>query len=145
MSNENKLLTELLDLKHVRVTKYQLKGSNGIEVKVESSLKAAICPECQSPSDRVHEVSPEQKLRDLSIWQRRCWLLYQPRRFKCERCQNTFVERVGWREGGLNYTVRYETFLYERVRRETMAQVAKDEGLSEDIVAGVFARLAKKK
>lgn len=105
----------------------------------------AICPECQSPSERVHEVSPEQKIQDLSIWQRRCWLRYQPRRFKCERCASTFVERVARREGGLNYTVRYETFLYERVRRETIAQVAKDEGLSEAIVAGVFERRAKKK
>jgi transposase len=145
VSNENRLLTELLDLKHVRVLAYQLKGSSEIEVKVESTLSVAICPACQSPSERVHEVSPEQRIRDLSLWQRRCWLRYQPRRFKCGRCENTFVERVVWREGGLNYTVRYETFLYERVRRETIAQVAKDEGLSEDIVAGVFERLAKKK
>jgi transposase len=145
MSNENRLLSELLDLKHVRVLAYQLKGSGDIEIKVESTLSVALCPECQSPSDRVHEVSSEQKIRDLSLWQRRCWLRYEPRRFKCERCQSTFVERVAWRESGLNYTIRYETFLYERVRRETIAQVAKDEGVSEDIVTGVFERLAKKK
>ena len=49
-----------------------------------------------------------------------------------------------WREPGLDYTMRYEQALYEKVRRESVAQVARDEGLSEDIIQGIFERRAKK-
>jgi hypothetical protein len=41
--------------------------------------------------------------------------------------------------------VRYEHALYEKVRRESVAQVAQDERLSEDIIQGIFERWAKKR
>jgi len=49
-----------------------------------------------------------------------------------------------WREPGLTYTNRYEQYLYERARREPIAQIAQDEQVSEDIVQGIFERRAKK-
>ncbi len=59
-------------------------------------------------------------------------------------CQDTFVERVLWREPDLDYTVRYEQALYQRARREPISQIAESEQLSEDIVQGIFERGAKK-
>ena len=41
------LLTELLGLPQVWVSHYQLLGSEQIELTVESSLPAAICPDCR--------------------------------------------------------------------------------------------------
>ena len=70
---------------------------------------------------------------------------YRPRRFDCATCNNTFVERVVWREAGLDYTVRYEQAVYEKVHRESVAQAAHDERLSEDIIQGIFEREAKKR
>jgi hypothetical protein len=80
----------------------------------------------------VHEVSEPQMHQDLSIWNRRCWLQYAPRRFECERCGNTLVERMLWREPGLDSIRRYEQAVYERARRKPVAQIAQSEGLSED-------------
>ena len=138
------LLTELLGLSHVRVTHYRLSGSDRIEIRVESDLPAAICPECQHVSTVAHDTSEPQLLRDLPIWGRRCWLEYAPRRFKCVRCEHTFVERVTWREACQAYTHRYTEFIYQRARREPMAQIARDEQLSEDSVRGLFELEAKK-
>jgi hypothetical protein len=45
----------------------------------------------------------------------------------------------------LDYTIRYEQAIYEKVRRESVAQVAQDERLSEDIIQGIFERWAKKR
>lgn len=137
------LLTELLELPNVQVTHYQLVGSERINLFVESTLDAAVCPNCNQASTKRHDVGQPQMIRDLSISNRRCWLHYAPRRFKCETCQDTFVERVAWREPGLNYTTRYEQAIYERARRESISQVTKDEGLSEDIVQGIFERWGK--
>lgn len=138
------LLTELLDLSNARVVHYQLVGPGRLNIFVESTLEVAICPDCGQVSEERHDVGKAQMIRDLPIWNRRCWLSYSPRRFKCATCQDTFVERVVWREPGLNYTIRYEQSIYERSRREPIAQVAKDEWLSEDIVQGIFERWAKK-
>lgn len=140
----NDLLAELLDLPNVRVTHYQLVGEQRLNLFIESTLTAAVCPNCQQLSLTVHQVGEAQLLRDLPIWNRRCWLWYAPRRFKCETCATTFVERVLWREPGLDYTTRYQQFVYARTRREPIAQIAHDEQLTEAIVQGIFERGAKK-
>lgn len=141
---DNQLLTELLGLPQVRVTRYELLGRDRIQLSVESTVEVAVCPDCQLVSFTLHETSKPQLIRDLPIWQRRCWLHYAPRRFKCMSCQDTFVERVLWREPDLDYTVRYEQALYQRARREPISQIAESEQLSEDIVQGIFERGAKK-
>jgi transposase len=145
MGQQYDWLAELLDLPNVRVIHFQLVGSQRLNVVVESISEAALCPRCQQPSLIVHDQGEAQMIRDLPIWNRRCWLSYRPRRFDCVTCDHTFVERVAWREPGLDYTVRYEHALYEKVRRESVAQVAQDERLSEDIVQGIFERWAKKR
>jgi len=139
------LLTELLDLPNIRVNHYQLVGQQRLNLFIESTAPAAVCPDCQQLSLGVHQIGEPQLLRDLPIWNRRCWLRYAPRRFKCESCATTFVERVGWRESGLDYTTRYAQFIYERTRREPLAQIAQTEGLTEAIVQGIFERGAKKR
>lgn len=142
---EYPLLTQLLELPPVHVTHYQLVGAERINIFIESTLEAALCPDCGQLSTHQHDVGPPQLIRDLSISNRRCWLRYAPRRFKCAACEHTFVERVAWREPGLKYTTRYERAIYERTRREPIAQIAQDERLSEDIVQGIFERGAKKR
>jgi transposase len=142
---EYPLLTQLLELPNLRVTHYQLVGAERINIFVESALDAAICPDCGQLSTQQHDVGRPQMIRDLSLSNRRCWLRYAPRRFTCAACHHTFVERVAWREPGLKYTTRYERAIYERTRREPIAQIAQDEILSEDIVQGIFERWAKKR
>jgi transposase len=139
------ILTELLNLSNVKVVHYQLVGPGRINLFVESTLPTALCPDCQRPSSSVHDLGEPQMLRDLPIWDRRCWLRITPRRFKCANCHNTFVERLTWREPERDYSLRYEQHLYQRARKEPLTQVAKDEGLSEEAVQGIFERWAKKR
>lgn len=138
------VLTDLLGLPHVEVTHYRIEGTYRIDLTVETTLPAAICPHCQQVSSLVHDTSPPQRLRDLPIWGRRCWLVYAPRRYDCVPCGRTFVERVTWREPGQDYTQRYSEHIYERARLEPVAQIARTERLSEEIVQGLFERGAKK-
>jgi transposase len=137
-------LTELLDLANVRVIHYQLVGPNRLNLFIESTLAAAMCPDCQQLSCLVHDRGEPQFIRDLSIWNRRCWLQYAPRRFACATCDTTFVERLAWREPTRDYTTRYEQYLYERACQEPVTQIAQAERVSEDVVQGIFERWAKK-
>jgi transposase len=140
-----RMLTDLLGLPNVTAVSYQLVTAERIEVHIESSLDTAVCPDCQRVSTQHHDTAEPQALRDLSIWDRQCWLRYAPRRFTCATCHSTFVERVAWREPGFAHTLRYAQHIYERTRHQDMAQVAQDEGLSQDTVRGIFERWAKKR
>jgi transposase len=137
--------SELLGLPNMQAVSYQITSTERIEVLIESSLEAAVCPECQHLSTQIHDTAEPQMIRDLAIWDRQCWLRYAPRRFACATCHKTFVERVAWREPGLAYTVRYAQSIYQRTRREDLAQIAHDEGLSQDTVRSIFERGAKKR
>ena len=141
---ESELLSELLGIPNVRVSHYEKVGQQQLTVYIESTSPAGVCPECEQLSLNVHQIGEVQLLRDLPIWNRRCYLGYAPRRFKCKNCEHTFVEKVSWRESGLDYTVRYAASVYQRTRQEPLAQVAQAEGLSEAIVQGIFERGAKK-
>jgi transposase len=143
--DENKILTQVLGIKQLEVTGSTIEGREEIHLKVEPDLKVAACPDCGEISLHEHDRGDEQRIRDLAVAERRCWLEYRPRRFRCERCQKTFVERVEWRRTGMGYTTRYERYIYLRSRREPISQVAQDEGLSEEAVQAIFEDWAKKR
>lgn len=138
-------LEEVLGIAGVQVTGWQSQGTQMIRLRVKSRNEYGVCPECGKLCATTHDIGAEQLIRDLAMSGKRCWLIYRPRRYECERCERTFVERVGWKSPELNYTLRYEEHIYGRGRRETLADVARDERLSEDVVGNIFERWAKKK
>jgi transposase len=142
--NNNEFLNELLHLEKLQVRRAEFAGAEQVTFFVESIFAAAICPHCNQVSTKVHDLSATQMIRDLSIGERRCYLSYQARRFDCQQCHKTFVERVDWKRPGVSYTLRYEKYIYQRARKEAVSQIAEDEGLSEEMVQTIFEQRAKK-
>lgn len=143
--NNNELLNKLLGISKLLVMKSDFIGEEKVHLEVASTLAVASCPDCGQVSDLVHDESEAQMVRDLSIAERQCYLVYRARRFKCEHCKKTFVERVEWKRPNVGYTERYERYVYQRVRRENVSQVAQDEDLSEETVQAIFEQRAKKR
>ena len=143
--NNNNFLDQLLGIPNLCVLRSEFSGDDQVILFVESTVPVASCPDCGHISNQVHDLSEAQMIRDLPIAERRCYLSYQARRFKCEHCKKTFVERVDWKRPGVSYTERYERQVYQRVRRETVSQVAQDEGLSEEATQAIFESRAKKR
>ena len=143
--NNNEFVNKLLNLDKVQITRTEFAGADRITLFVESMHEIAICPECRQASNSLHDLSEAQMIRDLSIAERRCYLSYRARRFDCQTCGKTFVERVVWKRPGASYTVRYEQYIYERSRKEPVSQIAEDEGLSEEAVQAIFEHKAKKR
>jgi transposase len=143
--NNNELLNKLLGISKLLVMKLDFIGEEKLHLEVTSTLVVASCADCGQVSNQVHDESEAQVVRDLSIAERQCFLVYRARRFKCEYCKKTFVERVEWKRQNVSYTERYERYVYQRVRRESVSQVAQDEGLSEEAVQAIFEQRAKKR
>ena len=143
--NNHDLLNKLLGIPKLHVVKSEFIGEEKLHLEVVSTLTVASCPDCGCVSNQIHDESETQMIRDLSIAERQCDLVYRARRFKCVHCQKTFVERVEWKRPNVSYTERYERYVYQRVRRESVSQVAQDEGLSEEAVQALFEYRAKKR
>jgi len=143
--NNNEFLNKLLGIPKLCVVKSEFIGEEKLHLEVISTLPVASCPDCGCVSNLVHDESDAQMIRDLSIAERQCYLVYRARRFKCEYCSKTFVERVEWKRASVSYTERYERYVYQRVRRESVSQVAQDESLSEEAVQAIFECRAKKR
>ena len=142
--NNDELLNRLLGIQKLQVLKSDFIGEEKLNLAVVSTLPVASCPDCGQVSNLVHDESEAQIIRDLSIAERKCYLIYRARRFKCEHCKKTFVERVEWKRSNVSYTERYERYVYQHVRRASVSQVAQDEGLSEETVQAIFEYRAKK-
>lgn len=143
--NNNGILNEILGIDKLRVTQAEIAGPERITPFVESTIAFGCCPDCGQVSAQVHGLCEVQMIRDLPYGERQCYLSYRARRFRCDRCHKTFVERVDWKRAGVSYTMRYEKHIYQRARREPINQVAQDEGLSEEAVQTIFEHWAKKR
>ena len=138
-------LSELLGINKLRVTNTEINGQEQIILFVESIEEVGICPECRQISMQIHGHCDEQLIRDLAYGERRCYLSYRARRFRCETCNKTFAERVIWKRAEVSYTLRYENYIYQRSRKEPVRQVAEEESLSEEAVQAIFEYRAKKR
>ena len=139
------LLSEMLGIDKLRVTRTEIDSAEQITLFVESIEEVAVCPECKQLSLQVHGMCDRQLIHDLSYGERHCYLSYQARRFRCNFCDNTFTEGVTWKRIGVSYTLRYEKHVYQRARKEPVNQIAQDEGLSEETVQAIFEHWAKKR
>ena len=143
--NNQDFLSELLGIAKLRVTSTEFTGVEQIKLVVESIEEAGLCPDCHQIRIQAHGQSEEQLIRDLAYGERRCYLSYRARRYRCEICNKTFVERVAWKRPEVSYTLRYEQYIYQRVRTEPVSLVAEEEGLSEEAVQAIFEHKAKKR
>lgn len=137
---EQQMLGLLLGLPDVQLTGCELKGKHDAFLRIESTIVSATCPTCGALCPHRHSLNEAVLIRDLDVWGRRCWLSHRPQRFRCERCNKLFNERVLWRNLGYNYTVRYEEYIYQRVQQESVLAVAHAEGMSEGIIRGIIRR-----
>ena len=144
MSNQE-FLSELLGIAKLRVTGTEFTGAEQLTLIVESTDEAGMCPACRQVSIKLHGWCEAQLIRDLAYGARRCYLSYRARRFRCEHCNRTFVERVAWKRAEVSYTLRYEDYLYERARKAPVRQIGVEEGLSEETVQAIFEYRAKKR
>jgi transposase len=136
-------LDTLLRLPNVSVfTCYQKEGL--IILELELINPGFNCPHCSCYTDKLHEDRPIL-VRDLSICGQGVYLKVPRRQFDCSNCGKISTERLSFIEMGRKYTIRYEEYIYERVKELTVAQVSQNEDLSPKRVEKIFQRIANRK
>ena len=133
----------LLDLPNVSVfTCEQVEGFTVLKLKLLN--EGISCPHCHSYTEEVHQNRPIL-VRDLPISGRKIYLKVPRRQFYCQSCQRYSTEKLTFLEAGRNYTLRYETYIYEQVKELTIEQISIKEELSYERVSNIFQRVSKGK
>ena len=138
-------MEQILGLADVKVSSYYFQADGALVIQVSSVWEVAICPDCGTISQEPHGYGQPHRVRDLSICGQACYLELSGHRFKCEPCRDTFTERLSWVEHRRNYSRRYEEYVYQLSQKCDLTAAAELEGLTFDIVQGIFERQAGKK
>ena len=138
------LLQELLGLAGIDVESYETCEA-GLILDVEVHAESSICPRCGTLSHHLHQ-NHAHLVRDLPIgYYRQTWLRVNRRQFKCFVCGRPFSESLDFIGPRRSYTDRYAEQVIEQVIHSDSANVALQQGLSEDIVWSMVEYVSAKK
>jgi len=135
--------TKLLDIQELIVLNLEIKEDEVILI-CRNRFGYGICPDCNNISNSVHE-NIIKRLRDVPLLSKRCFIQFLHRRFFCEECRNTFMEALSFLEPESIYTNRYEKYIYQLCKENTISFVSRFEGLGYDATEGIYYRQVNKK
>ena len=93
---------KLTKAKVEKIEEKKAKGKTTYEVTVTGTLRKLKCPYCKNYTSSVHCVQKPIKTRHLKIFENECELIQIKRRFKCHKCNKTFVEDLNIGKNGTN-------------------------------------------
>ncbi|MBM6619038.1 transposase family protein [Bacillus suaedaesalsae] len=87
-------ITTLLDIEEIEV--YQIEETNThLEIYVGTPVKDQVCPCCHEMTSSVHDYRT-QRIRDLKLREKYCFLFLQKRRYRCSSCGKRFYEEYSF-------------------------------------------------
>jgi transposase len=131
-------IEKIFGLKEFRVKRFEIHKEE-VYLYVEVKAKKVRCPRCGKWSTSVHQYH-ERKVRDLDIFGKSCYLIFDIRRFDCDNCKRPFTERLNSIGYDSEYTKRFEDWIVKLARNSALDQVAEHAGLTYERVEGIFFR-----
>ena len=119
-----KVLTELLNIQGIKVTKMNQLPGIGIILQVESIHKESYCHHCGTKSNRLHQ-NHRYVVKDLSWGEKSVFLEINRRQFKCKKCGKPFSEKLDFVNNRRTYTKRLANTMIKSVLSSDIQSVAK--------------------
>lgn len=118
-----KILTEILDLKDVKVISHRLHVGIGMILQIESIKSYSTCPRCGTKSHRLHQ-NHRYIVKDLPFGEKPVFLEINRRQFKCEECKKPFSENLDFVSQKRSYTKRLAHKIIQEVVENDIHSVA---------------------
>ena len=135
--------TKLLNIQELIVLNLEIKEDEVILI-CRNRFDYGVCPNCSHISNSIHE-NTIKRIRDVPLLGKRCFIQFIHRRFFCEECRNTFMERLSFLEPESIYTTRYENYIYRLCQENTISFVSSFECMGYDATEGIYYRQVNKK
>lgn len=89
MSEENRI-TGLLELKDGTITHFECSDDEN-HLFIEVPRVKSLCPSCGQETQVIHDYRT-QRILDIPLYEKKTFLVYRKRRYRCERCGKRFDE-----------------------------------------------------
>jgi transposase len=130
-----------LDLPEIRILKTEM-AEREIVITVESTREWAICAKCGNEIREFHSYGRLLRLRHLPILGRPLIIEIRPKRFRCPTCDDhpTSTQQLDWYDARRPHTKAYDQWLLLVLIGSTISDVARKEGLTEELALGALQR-----
>jgi transposase len=140
---QNNFITNLLDLKGVKVTKFRNR-KNRIRIHIELPIIEHTCPCCHSKTSKVHDYR-FQLIKDIPIYYKDTFIYYRKRRYVCPNCNKKFYEKNTFLPKRARKTNRLNAFIIDQLKeKKSMKDVAKLANVSVTSVSKLLPYLSVK-
>jgi len=141
MSDQLKLTPGLLGLSDVTITEVNESRDGSINVTVKSTRAATLCRHCKLPTE-LYGYGRTLTLRHLPILGREVYIKITPPRGICKHCDDepTTTQTLDWFQRNGHHTKPYADYLMLQLIGSTQTDIAKKEGITEEILQGVIDR-----
>jgi transposase len=113
-----------------------------IHIYCSSVFEEALCPHCLNKRQVVNQTY-ERQVRDFPIAGREVYLHLSQRQFYCADCHRHFTERFGFVDPKRTMTRRYERYVYECCKANTLQKVSAQENLIWNTLNELFQRYSR--
>ena len=132
--------TSLLGIANVSVDKIE-ENQDAFFLYLSTAKSLQICPACGHPSTYVHDYR-SQKIKDLSLHGKPCYLLLRKRRYACKHCGKRFSEKYPFLPRYAHCTQRlYLSILQGMSQKISCKDIAAEHNVSSATVLRVFSLL----
>lgn len=138
-TTNSKILDQILAIPDTKIIKVE-QNETEIHFYLEFINESTTCPNCGAECDIVHEKKETKTIRDMQVVGKKCFLHFIHRRFKCNKCNKTFMERLNWIEPYERLTKRYAKWLSNYGLKIDVKNLSK----TEDVGYSTVERIVKK-
>lgn len=114
MNNQLYCINKLLDLKEIIIKNIEV-NNDSVNIYIETEPKEHICPCCGTSTSRVHDYR-NQKIKDIPIHFKDCFLFLRKRRYFCPNCKKRFLEHYDFLAKYQQRTVRLSFLIINLLR-----------------------------
>jgi transposase len=139
-------LTETLQLQDLCVVGQEFDpDQNRLILVCVPRWPVSVCPDCGQVCSQVHDYPKQRTIHDTPIRGCRTVLVFDSRRFDCERCQSSFTEPILDVVPDCTYTYRLMAELADPRRKQDVATLAATHGLGYKLVESILRLKLKSK
>lgn len=133
------VLEQILAIPHARIIEVK-QNETEIHFYLEFTNESSTCPNCGAKCDIIHEKKETKTIRDMQVFGKKCFLHFIHRRFKCSKCNKTFMERLDWIDPYERLTQRYARWLSNYGLRIDVKNLSKTEGVGYSTVERIVKK-----
>lgn len=127
---QQKLMTDILNLTGFIVRDYRFISEVGIVLALENRQPTLICPECGSPTNKVHQNHPST-IRDISWGEQQVYLRINRRHMRCDCCGKKWREELSFVKKNRNHTKRFTQQIVQEVIESDIKNVGQRNDVSQ--------------